>query len=256
VDAAVERCLRGPFLLEYPYDIAAEADEPALREQIIDKAFAARSFVATAPLRAIEGLAKFDAMRAVEAIEIALQSHQRIERQLCRLLVRVAPETAAARLIGAAVTIERQSLRRAAGHALRRLDPDVVSRLVVERMQGSAPERKVAAELAGWLPMPNITKALGYLADHDSSIDIRHAALAALDLHQREANIRSLLAGFPSASPERRWSLLVAIMEVADPYLLTDREDPLWLGRILSDNVPAAFEHYANSVLRQRKQNE
>ncbi|HSE90341.1 MAG TPA: hypothetical protein VLJ79_29300 [Candidatus Binatia bacterium] len=45
-------------------------------------------------------------------------------------------------------------------------------------------------------------------------------------------------------------------MEVADPYLLTDREDPLWLGRILSDNVPAAFEHYANSVLRQRKQNE
>ena len=34
----MERCLHGPFLLEYPYDIAAEADEPALREQIIDKA--------------------------------------------------------------------------------------------------------------------------------------------------------------------------------------------------------------------------
>ncbi|HSE90340.1 MAG TPA: hypothetical protein VLJ79_29295 [Candidatus Binatia bacterium] len=85
VDAAVERCLDGPFLLEYPYDIAAEADEPALRELIIDKAFAARSFVATAPICAIEGLAKFDAMRAVEAIEIALQSHQKVERQLCRL---------------------------------------------------------------------------------------------------------------------------------------------------------------------------
>jgi hypothetical protein len=256
IDAAVERCLHGPFMFECPYDIAAEADEPALREQIIDKAFAARSFVTTAPLRAIEGLAKFDVMRAVEAIELALESHQKIERQLCRLLVRVAPETAASKLIGAAVTIERQSLRRAAGHALRRLDPNVVSRLVVEKMKGSAPDRKAAAELAGWLPTPDIANALGYLADHDSSIDIRHAALAALDLHQREANIRSLLAAFPSAVPERRWSILVAIMEAADPYLLTDRSDPLWLGRILSDDVPAVFEHYANSVLRRRKQNE
>ena len=43
-------------------------------------------------------------------------------------LVRVA-----AMLIGAAVIIERQSLRRAAEHALRRLDPNVVSRLVVEK---------------------------------------------------------------------------------------------------------------------------
>ena len=69
IDAAVDRCLHGRFLLDGPYDIAAEAGEPALREQILDKAFAARSFVTTQPLRAIEGLAKFDATRAVEAIE-------------------------------------------------------------------------------------------------------------------------------------------------------------------------------------------
>lgn len=67
-------------------------------------------------------------------------------------------------------------------------------------------------------------------------------------------SIRELLATFPSVVPERRWSLLVAILEVADPYLLTDREDPLWLGRILSDDLPGAFEHYADSVLSQRKQ--
>ena len=238
VDAAVDRCLHGRFLLDCPYDIAAEADEPALREQIINKVFAARFFVTTAPLRAIEGLAKFDAMRAIEAIEIGLESHQKIERQLCRLLVLVTPETAAAKLIGAAVTSERQSLRRAAGQALRRLDPGLVSRLLIDRMTGSAAERKGAAELAGWLPTPEITKALGHLADHDSAIDIRHAALAALDLHRREANIRSLLAAFPCGVPARQWSLLVAILEGADPYLLTDREDPLWLGRILSDDVP------------------
>ena len=121
-------------------------------------------------------------------------------------------------------------------------------------MSGSASERKAAAELAGWLPIPEMTKALGHLADLDTAMEVRHAALAALDLHRREANVRALLAAFPSVVPARRWSLLVAILDVADPYLLTDREDRLWLGRILSDDVPAAFEHYANSVLNQRKQ--
>jgi len=254
VDVSVDRCLRGGFLFDLPYDIAAEADVPALREQIHDKAFASRSSAITAPLRAIDGLAKFDATRAVEAIELGLQSHHRIERQLCGLLVRIAPEAAAAKLIAASVSIERDSLRRAAGQALRRLDPEIVSALLVQRMSGSASERKAAAELAGWLSIPRITEALGQLADHDSATEVRHAALAALDLHRREANIRALLAAFPAAAPERRWSLLVAILGVADPYLLTDREDPFWLGRILSADVRAVFEHYANSVLSQCKQ--
>jgi hypothetical protein len=225
-----------------------------LREQILDKAFAARSVVTTQPLHAIEGLAKFDATRAVEAIEIGLQSHQMIERQLCRLLVRIAPEKAVERLVNAAISIERQSLRRAAGQALRRLNTEVVSHPLVERLTGSVSERKAAAELSGWLPIPAITQALGHLADHDSATEARCAALAALDLHRRETNILALLAAFPSATPERRWSLLVAILEVADPYLLTDREDSLWLGKILSDDVPVAFEQYARSVLSQRKQ--
>jgi hypothetical protein len=254
IDAAVDRCLRGGFLFDAPYDIAAEADIPALREQIHDKAFAARSFVVTAPLHAIKGLAKFDAMRAVEAIALGLQSHQKIERQLCQLLVRITPKTAGEKLIEAASSIERQSLRRAVGRGLRRLDPEIVSRLLIERMTGSASERKTATELAGWIPFPSITEALSHLAAHDSVTEVRYAALAALDLHRRENNIRALFAAFPSATPARRWSLLVTILEVADPYLLTDAEDPLWLGRILSDDVPAVFEHYANSVLSQRKQ--
>jgi HEAT repeat protein len=256
VDAAVDCCLRGSSLLDRPYDIAGEAGEPAMRELILDKAFAVTSIVTTEPLRAIEGLAKFDGARAVEAIELGLQSYPKIERQLCRLLVRIAPEAAAARLINAATSIERESLRRAAGRALRRLDPGVVSDLVVERMSGYVSERKTVAELAGWLPIPAITEALGRLADHDSANEVRYAALAALDRHSREVSVRALLAAFPSATPERRWSLLVAILDVADPHLLTDPEDPLWLGNILSGDIPAAFEHHAKSMLSKRKQKE
>lgn len=253
IEAAVNRCLPGQFLLDAPYDIAAEANEPALREQILDKAFATRSVVTTQPLRAIEGLAKFDVERAVEAIELGLQLHIRIERQLCRLLVRIAPDMAAAKLIDAAVSGERGSLKRAVGQALRRLDPGVVSCLVIERMSGSASGRKAAAELAGWLPIPAIKDALGRLADNDNVMEVRLAALAALKLHRQETNVQSLLAAFPSAACKRQWSLLIAILDAADPYLLTEREDPLWLGNILSD-VPAAFAHHAKSVLRKRKQ--
>ena len=257
IQAAVTHCRPGETLFKRrPYDIAAKADDPALREQILDKAFAARSFVTEEPLQAIEGLTKFDVARAIEAIEVGLQNHPKIERELCRLLVRIAPDTAAAKLMEAALSIDRKSLCRAAGHALRRLDPDFVSRLVAERMKGSMPERKVAIEIGRWLPTPAVSEALVSCADYDSADEVRHAALSALEDHRREDNIRKLLAAFPEGTPQHQWGILIAILEAGDPYLLSDHEDPLWLGKVLSDGVPAAFEHHANSVLRQRMRRE
>ena len=254
VAAAVASCRRGRHFGDAPYDIAAEANDPVLRDQIVDKAFASRSFVVTEPLRAIEGLAKFDAPRAVDAIELALQSHPKIERQLCRLLVRVAPEIAAHRLVQAAMLSERDSLRSAIGQALRRLDPAVISPLIVDCMRGTVSERKAAAELAAWLPAPVFAEALGHLADRDSASEVRHAALLALEHHRQEASLLASLEEFRTASYDRRWSLLIAILETAEPCLLTDRDDPLWLGNIFSDEVPSAFQWHANKVLRQRKQ--
>jgi len=117
-------------------------------------------------------------------------------------------------------------------------------------------ERKVVVELAGWLPTPEIEEALGGVADCDYDIAVRRAAISALVLHSREAIICTLFTEFPSATPKKRWSLLLAILSTADSYLLTEYEDPLWLGTILSDDVPAAYAHHAESVLRQRKQKE
>ena len=115
VDAAVDRCEGRNFLLDNLYDIAAEASDTALRERILDKAFSARYFVTTQPLIAIKGLAKFDVRRAVEAIELGFRLHPKIERQLCHLLVRIAPETAAKQLIDSVLSIERESFRGAVG---------------------------------------------------------------------------------------------------------------------------------------------
>ena len=255
VDAAVSR--NGGFTLDPLYDIAAESDNPHLRRQILDIAFAERESVVMKPLRAIQGLAKFDVARAIEAIERGLHFHPKIERDLCLLLVRIAPETAAEKLLSAAITIERKSLIPAVGRALRQLDPTTVAPSVVEQM--SIPlrsRRESVAELAGWLPIPEITETLGHLADYDNSIDVRRVALDALERQHREQMVYELLEDFSRAKPEHQWALLVAILEVADPYLLDDREDPLWIGHILKESVPDAFVHHAEAVLRERKRKE
>ena len=256
VDVAVHRCLNSSFTHHPLYDIAAESDNPDLRKQILEVAFAERAYVAVEPLRAIQGLAKFDVARAIEAIERGLQFHPNIERDLCLLLVRIAPETAAEKLLSAAITIERKSLIPAVGRALRRLDPTTVAPSVVDRMSIASNKREFVAELAGWLPIPEITEALGRLADHDSSIDVRRVALDALERQHREQMVYELLEDFSRAKPEHQWALLVAILEVADPYLLNDREDPLWIGHILKESVPDAFVHHAEAVLEKRKQEE
>ncbi len=245
VDAAVSRCSNGGFT-HYPlYDIAAESDNLDLRRQILDVAFAEHPDVIKEPLRAIQGLAKFDVARAIEAIERGLQFHLKIERDLCLLLVRIAPEIAVEKLLDAIIVIERKSLIPAAGRALRRLNPTIVAPFVIERMSIPSSRRESVAELAGWLPIPEVTEALGHLAEHDRSINVRHVALAALEYQRREKIVCALLEDFPSALPAHQWALLVALLEVADPYLLTDREDPLWIGQIFKEDVPYAFIHYA-----------
>ena len=255
VDAAVHQCLNSSFTHHPLYDIAAESDNPDLRKQILEVAFAERAYVAVEPLRAIQGLAKFDVAHAVEAIERGLQLHSNIERDLCLLLVRIAPETAAEKLLDAIIKTERKSLIPAAGRALRRLDPTIVAPFVIEKMSiPLSSRRESVAELAGWLPIPEITKKLGHLADHDNSINVRHAALGALKRQRREKMVCTLLKDFPRAKPEHQWALLVAILEVADPYLLTDREDPLWLGQIFKKDIPYVFVHHAKEVIGKRKQ--
>ena len=254
VDAAVSR--NGGFTLDPLYDIAAESDNPDLRKQILEVAFTEREPVVMKPLRAIQGLAKFDVARAIEAIERGLQFHPKIERELCLLLVRIAPETAAEKLLDAVIVIERKSLIPAVGRALRRLDPTIVAPSVVDRISIASNKRESVAKLAGWLPISEITKELGYLADRDRAINVRRVALDALERQRREQMVCELLEDFPHAKPEHQWALLVAILEIADPYILTDSEDPLFIGQIFNEGVPYAFVHHAKEVLSNRKRKE
>ncbi|OGT78339.1 MAG: hypothetical protein A3I78_10240 [Gammaproteobacteria bacterium RIFCSPLOWO2_02_FULL_56_15] len=255
IESAVRYCLER-HSLDPPYDIAAEANDEKMRKKILNDAFAPHSISTAVSLRAIEGLAKFDIDRAIEAAEYGLRLGPAIERELCRLLVQLAPNTAATKLINAALSIERKSLRPTVGRALRRLDPAMVEPVLEERM--GDPDRSiraVVAELTGWLPPGRLTETLDNLTDHDTEDKVRVAALTALDRRQREEIVLTLSAAFRQASGNRRWSLLIAILEAGDAHLLTDRDDPLWLGHILTD-APYAFAYHAKAVLADRKRKE
>ena len=257
VEAAVEQCLKSRASSHSLYEIAAESDNGAVRERILEEAFAEHSIMVKAPLDAMRGLAKFDTNRATEAVELWLSNHPKIEQELCLLLVQVAPESAAEKLVGTAVTLERDSFSDAVGRALRRSDPKAVVDVVVKRLRGTETERKVVCQIAGWLPVPQIAKALEHAADRESAVAVRRAALGALYRHREEEAIRGLFSEFQTEHcAARRWASFVAILETADPHLLTDHEDSLWLGQILTKDVPYAFEHYACEVLNRRNRKE
>ena len=254
IEAAADLCRRNRMFLRPLYEIAAESSDRTVREKVLEEAFTESAAVVQAPLDAMPGLAKFDAVRAAEAVEVGLSNHPKIGRELCGLLVQLGSEGAAEKLVSAAIAGERESLSDAVGRALRLVNESIVADAIVKCLRGTETERLTACRIAGWLPFATVAEALKGVEESDGSISVRRAALDALYRHREEAAIRGLFSEFAAERCEaRRWAFSVPILETADPYLLCNREDPLWLGHILTADVPYAFEHHAREVIERRK---
>ena len=254
IEAAADLCRRNRMFLRPLYEIAAESSDRSVREKVLEAAFTESATVVQAPLDAMRGLAKFDAARAAEAAEVGLSNHPKIERELCRLLVQLELERAAEKLVSAAIAEERESLSDAVGRALRLVSESTVTDAIVKCLRGTEAERLTACRIAGWVPFPAVAEALEGVVENDSSISVRRAALDALYRHREEAAVRGLFSEFEAEGCEaRRWALFVPILETADPHLLCNQEDRLWLGQILTADIPYAFEHQARAVIERRK---
>jgi hypothetical protein len=114
--------------------------------------------------------------------------------------------------------------------------------------------RVIAAELSGWLSSGAMNAKLEIVLSNETEEPVRRAILAAFDLQKREAILLELFVEFKQTSAERRWPILLIILEVGDPYLLTQRDDPLWIGAILND-APYAYTYHTNKTLADRKRN-
>ena len=60
-----------------------------------------------------------------------------------------------------------------------------------------------------------------------------------------------LLQAFQDADTRQRWAYLLALLEIADPYLLSDKDDPLWIGAAL-DKAPYIFWRHAERAFEKQ----
>ena len=254
VAAALDCCKMRALVADPPWEIAAETRDPELRERMLETAFVPNPARPLDTLRAIDGLARFNVPKAVDAVRFAFRNSPNVAPQLCSTLVRIAPEGAARLLVDAAVSTEQTALREAAGRALRQLGSDPVADILVEGMQSDKADQRLAAvQIARWLPEPRIAEAVEDRADSDDSVQARGAALAALEAHRSEATVREILGTFAKSTERRQWRLLIAVLEIGDPELLADVEDELNLERVLAVAPGALRQHARNELQRRRK---
>lgn len=249
VKKASQYCIsvRGP--LSPPYDIAAEAVDTQLRELVMDTAFEVPSVSPSRTLCAIKGLAKFDNKRAIEAVLRHLKISSHYEREQCVLLTNIDPESAITLLFDLAVGVKRDSLVSAVGRALRRLKSTDVDTVLEDAFKSAnRRSRSVAAELAGWLPADRLTVQLISLYETETENEVRTAIFAAHTRRRNEVAVIELFDAFKVCPVDKRWALLLSMLQLGDPILLNDPDDKLWIGTVL-DSVPFKYRHFVKQEI-------
>ena len=253
INAAVEICRNSNQLLDLPFEIAAESSDSSMRDQIIEIAHDLNRIDGRHTVRAIQGLAKFELGLAVRALENAIRLGP-VSRSLCLFYRSIASDNAVEFLVNTAITTKRTVLRQCIGLVLRRFDTQDVSDRVISYLQnGHTEHRKAAADVARWLLNSRMSTMLINFADSDTSTEVRISAVASIRAQGDEMAVRQLLELLPEVPEQRRWPILVAILNAGDPCLLLDPKDTLSLDRVLS-KFPKAFTLHAEDALGKRQQ--
>jgi len=228
-------------------EILGEVDDAAAREWLREHAFPIDS-----PLPdvgrldfVIRGLAKFDAASAFLAAELALRRTQGGGERIPRFLLDLNIESAIPVLCDHMPQERHTLMRWAIGRALRQVEKvDLVRQHMEEMLKSPDSEvRRAGAELCGWQGDDFLQDVLHSLYTDDMSDEVRGAAREALLRQRDQKETRQLLDMFRAASNDERWRVLEALIELGDPYLLSNRGDLLWLGQILGDAEFALVKH-------------
>ena len=112
--------------------------------------------------------------------------------------------------------------------------------------------RKAAVEIIGWQTPDFMREELESLALTDLDDEVSQEAIKALQRQTEQEWIEELMQEFRAASSDRRWSLLTSIIELGDPFVLSDREDVLWIGQILNGSPPE-YRNFASQQFERRR---
>ena len=192
---------------------------------------------------------------ALHAAELGLQRLPKIKDHLPRLLVELAGDHAIAVLCRHMLREETTATRWCIARALRLVSDSESLDLYVREMFSSQDRlvREVAVEICGWQPPGFMQDTLKALAREDFSDIISQKAIEALQRQEEQRWVEQLMREFQSDPTARRWNLLTSILQLGDPYVLEDRRDRLWIGRILAGTHEGYWE-FVKKAIKERKQ--
>jgi hypothetical protein len=113
-------------------------------------------------------------------------------------------------------------------------------------------ERRMAAEIAGWLPHEWDLPWLGHLAS-DPVQRVEQAAIASVQRRASAGAAQELIGALPSQPKSRQWAYLRTLIDMVDPHLLLHAGDPLDI-RPAVCSLPAEFAIEAKRLLDRRRQ--
>lgn len=217
------------------YDAAGYLDAPIVLDFLHQEAFAAR---ANNRFGAVCGLSHHRPDAAFDAASAAIASSDANRGAYADLLITIDPSRGA-EVLCRRLIVERQQLVRAyICRALRSVPSEgMLQRVHAMLTSSDAYERAAACQTAGWLDFENAS--LRGLALRDADTMVRAFALGAVEMHQHNTRVAALLSELEGARGSDAWGLIQAVLDSANPLLLTFRDDPLWLGRALSGKPPA-----------------
>lgn len=232
-----------------------EIDRPEVREFLIAEIYAGETgwHVVGQRATAIRGLAKLDQDAAFHATELAL-IHANKDRELVPELLMDIDEDRAIPLLCPAAIDEPSTLALwAIGRSLRWAKNSDLSQTQILDLLQSADSREqcAGASLAGWQCHAGFTSVLRSLHADSPDQDVRDAAETALCQQQTEAQVAVLLTELANSDGLQKWSILEAVIQVADPELLSSREDPQWIGAALG-NAPVMMRLPAGEEIESR----
>jgi len=232
----------------YVRQLAEGGDERAKRD-LLKEAYRSPRFGADRVLEAIHYLKSVDPDEAFFAAKRLFVRHG--HAGVINLMFEVDDEAAASVLLDAFLTA-RPSLRADIARRFRTsLSADKILTLLEPlAVATSVAQRRLAAELAGWMPSSLDFPWLDDLLK-DVSITVRATAEEAMARRTLERSASEHLSAVPNSSKPLKWARIQTIFECVDPYFLWSKSDPMSLGALLDAELPEMIVE-ARHLHRQR----
>ena len=131
----------------------------------------------------------------------------------------------------------------AIGRALRNVASKELVYECIEKLLDSpnSSERQAGSDLCSWQELPSsLQDKLFQSATDDVDNKVRRVAIKSLQTQQQRKETLTLINALKMVQGIQRWSILEAILQQEDPYLLGNKKDQLWISQLLH-NMPYAI---------------